>query len=240
MRLLVSVSDVAEAEAALAGGADIIDAKDPLRGALGRVELEAMRRIAAACAGCAPVTAALGEAAGLDDIESLAAAFASAGALFVKVGLAGVQSRAQMLAALRSAVRGASISDASEKGVMAVAYADAERASSPSPDEVMSAAVECGAAGVLLDTADKHGPGLRGLMSFDAVRQWVVAGHERGLLIAVAGKLSAEDIDWLTPLGIDIVGVRGAACEAGRESRISTARVSMLRARCATPLPLGR
>ncbi len=35
MKLLVSVADAVEAHAALLGGADIIDAKDPTRGALG-------------------------------------------------------------------------------------------------------------------------------------------------------------------------------------------------------------
>ena len=35
MQLLVSVSDGDEAAAALAGGADIIDAKDPVAGPLG-------------------------------------------------------------------------------------------------------------------------------------------------------------------------------------------------------------
>ena len=37
MRLLVSVMDASEALAALEGGADLIDAKDPLAGALGPV-----------------------------------------------------------------------------------------------------------------------------------------------------------------------------------------------------------
>ena len=35
MKLLVSVADAAEARAAIEGGADIIDAKDPTTGALG-------------------------------------------------------------------------------------------------------------------------------------------------------------------------------------------------------------
>ena len=48
MRLLVSVTSAAEASAALAGGADVIDAKDPRRGALGAVSPQTLRAILAA------------------------------------------------------------------------------------------------------------------------------------------------------------------------------------------------
>ena len=79
MRLLISVANAAEASAALAGGADIIDAKDPLAGALGAVSVEVLREIHAAVAGARPVTAALGEASREAAIERAAAAFAEAG-----------------------------------------------------------------------------------------------------------------------------------------------------------------
>src|SRR5437773_9115409 len=62
MRLLVSVTCAAEALAALAGGADLIDAKDPLAGALGAVSADVLREIYAVVADRRPVTAALGDA----------------------------------------------------------------------------------------------------------------------------------------------------------------------------------
>ena len=48
MRLLVSVRDVRDARAAVRGGADIVDAKDPRRGALGPVTHRILARIRAA------------------------------------------------------------------------------------------------------------------------------------------------------------------------------------------------
>ena len=48
MRLLVSVRAAAEVAPALAGGADIIDAKEPARGSLGAVSPTRLREIAAA------------------------------------------------------------------------------------------------------------------------------------------------------------------------------------------------
>ncbi|RZK75548.1 MAG: hypothetical protein EOO66_33700, partial [Methylobacterium sp.] len=46
-RLLVSVRDAAEAEAAIRAGADLIDAKDPENGALGALPPETVRAIVA-------------------------------------------------------------------------------------------------------------------------------------------------------------------------------------------------
>jgi len=60
MKLLVSVRDAIDASAALAGGADIIDAKEPASGALGAVDLATFQHIVAAVANARLVTAALG------------------------------------------------------------------------------------------------------------------------------------------------------------------------------------
>src|SRR2546427_8549907 len=58
MQLLISVAGPAEARAALRGGADVIDAKDPRRGALGPVSVQRLAAIRAAVAGARPLSAA--------------------------------------------------------------------------------------------------------------------------------------------------------------------------------------
>jgi len=58
VRLLVSVANAADAAAALAGGADFIDAKDPRTGALGAVSLGVLQEIRATVGTARPVTAA--------------------------------------------------------------------------------------------------------------------------------------------------------------------------------------
>ena len=83
MRLLVSVSTPADARAALAGGADIIDAKDPSAGALGAVSLDMFRCIADAVPHRMTLTAALDDAAEELGNAQLAEAFTAAGADFV-------------------------------------------------------------------------------------------------------------------------------------------------------------
>ncbi|HKB38458.1 MAG TPA: (5-formylfuran-3-yl)methyl phosphate synthase, partial [Gemmataceae bacterium] len=83
-QLLVSVRSAREAEAALAGGADVIDVKEPRRGPLGRADNAVLRAVLVAIAGRRPVSAALGEL-----IEDGGGSPLPAGVRFVKWGLAG-------------------------------------------------------------------------------------------------------------------------------------------------------
>lgn len=225
MKLLVSVRDVIEASAAIEGGADIVDAKDPASGALGAVTLDVFRDIHGVVAGVRLVTAALGDALDEATIERTAEAYARSGARLVKVGFSGIASRARVASLLGAARDGA----ASHAGVIATAYADADRVASLNPFAMIDAAAAAAAAGVLLDTADKLGPGLPGLMSPGMLSSWVGAARDARLLVALAGKLTVDDVAFVMDTGADIVGVRGAACDSGRTGRIVAARVRALR-----------
>jgi uncharacterized protein (UPF0264 family) len=222
MRLLVSVRDEVEAAAALAGGADIIDAKDPSAGPLGRVSLDALRAIVQRVGGLRPLTAALGDAAREQDVERDAAAFVATGADVVKVGFAGIADVRRIQRLIAAAVSGA------HGRVIAVAYADHRYAESADPEAILGAAIPAGAAGMLVDTADKHGPGLFALMSADAVHRVVSAAHGAGLLAALAGRLAADDLLFARETGADVAGVRGAACDGGRTGCISADRIAHL------------
>ena len=229
MRLLVSVASAAEASAALAGGADVIDAKDPRRGALGAVSPEALREIRAAVDGARPMTAALGDAGDEATIERDARVFTTAGAALVKVGFAGINDAGRVSALTAAAVRGAK---AGNGGVVAVAYADADRAASLAPGALVAAAARAGAAGLLIDTAEKSGAGLRALVARRVLAAWVSEAQAAGLIVALAGQLTADDLPFARDAGADIAGVRGAACDGGRTGRVSADKVRMLRAVC--------
>src|SRR5256885_10648472 len=125
MRLLVSVASATEALAARAGGADIIDAKDPLAGALGAVPLSVLAEIHAAVGGTHPVTAAIGDATDEALTYATAWAFAAAGAALVKVGFAGIAGAARIATLAAAAQRGVRAGSAGDCGVILVAYADA-------------------------------------------------------------------------------------------------------------------
>jgi uncharacterized protein (UPF0264 family) len=227
VQLLVSVCDAAEARAALEGGADIIDAKDPMRGALGALPLGRLRQIREAVGDERPLSAALGDAARPADIERATRAAAAVGAMYVKVGFFGIQSARRAAVLLGVAVH-ASRAINPATGVVAVAYADVSRTGSPPPSAMIDLAERAGAVGVLLDTAFKDVGGLVSLMPPSVLAEWVAAAHAASLVAALAGKLTAEDLALVRGLGADIAGVRGAACDGGRGGRVSTERVRAL------------
>lgn len=226
MHLLVSVATVDDALAAREGGADLIDAKNPHAGALGAVSGEALRAIHAAVAGARPVTAALGEAATEAAVEGAARQASAAGTSFVKVGFAGVDSPTRVASLTEAAVRGARAGGHAD--VVAVAYADAD-GSSLRPDVLVTAAADGGARGILMDTSNKQGPGLRHLLDRAALTAWIAQAHAAGLFAAVAGKLALDDLAFVQSCGADIAGVRGAACLGGRWGSVSAKKVRQLR-----------
>ncbi|MEX0775750.1 MAG: (5-formylfuran-3-yl)methyl phosphate synthase [Phycisphaeraceae bacterium] len=229
-RLLVSVRDAVEAASALAGGADIIDVKEPSRGPLGMADVATIEQVMAVVAGRAPVSAALGdigegplECGGHDaalafrdakavppQAEAGSAPPQSIGSLaYVKIGLA--QAPADWPQAL--ARRYAAWSPAR---AIAVAYADHPRVAAPSVADVLAWAIEHYAAGLLVDTAVKDGRGLFDWLDDAALCEVIRTAHDAGLLIALAGSLHGESFARAAASGPDIVAVRGAAC-TGRD-----------------------
>ena len=227
MRLLVSVRSPSEALSALEGGADIVDAKEPEAGALGAVPVGVFASIVERVAGRTPVSAALGEAGDGPAIDERVHAFARAGAAFVKIGFAGIDRRDDVIAILSAACRAAA---GTLTPVVAVAYADYKKADSLSPDLIAEGAAASGARGVLLDTCDKKGPGLRQLIPERSLNEWVARVQSANLIVALAGQLRASDLPALQASRADIVGVRGAVCEGHRTGTISAERVHLLSA----------
>ena len=228
----MSVLSGHEAEVALAGGADIIDAKNPASGPLGAVSIPTLLDICRVTPTTHLVTAALGDAENEGAIENMARAYAATSAGLLKVGFAGTSSIERGVSLLTAAIRGAAAGSSDRCGVVAVAYADAHVVASLAPGALTEAASRAGAMGVLLDTADKHGPSLRDLVSQRELSAWTASAHEAGLLVAVAGRLQADDLRFVRDAGADIAGVRGAACEGGRTGRVTIERVRALRRLC--------
>lgn len=232
MQLLVSVRSATEVEAALAGGADIIDAKEPSRGSLGPVDHAVLREILRCVPSRAPLSVALGDMATADEV---AAAISSLelppkpAPLFLKLGFAGIRTPQLVTRLLEcAAVMGAKHQAIR---IVAVAYADANRAETLEPAVFLQLARRAGVAGVLLDTYIKDGRGLLGCMTPSALTEWAAAGRRFGLLTALAGELKLADVGVVCRAQPDIIGVRGAACEGGRGGVVTVERVRALRHR---------
>src|SRR5262245_2673984 len=86
--LLATIRTVAEAEAALIGGADIADLKEPSAGALGALDAGIARQIANTVRGHAPASATIGDIVSMEPSAVAAAAERTAelGVDYVKAG----------------------------------------------------------------------------------------------------------------------------------------------------------
>ncbi len=230
MRLLVSVVDAAEARTAAAGGADIVDVKDPAEGSLGAPLPATVTAVRARVPAEVPVSVALGDLPHLPGTAALAAAgAAAAGARYVKAGLRGSGTPGQATALLR-AVREA-LADHPGTLVVGCAYADAARITgTPLPPLALpAAAAAAGIAGCLLDTAVKDGRGLFEHTGEEVLAAFVAEAHAAGLEVALAGALRAADLPRVAALGADVAGVRSAACRDGvRTGALDAERVAEL------------
>jgi uncharacterized protein (UPF0264 family) len=203
---LVSVRSASEAEAALEGGASIIDVKEPLHGSLGFAGTSAIVEVIQAVRGRVPVSSAAGELTERSDISP------KVNLNFVKWGLAsaGFDWRHRLLEAASDLLSNASCQP------VAVAYADWRQAQAPSPQDVLDFVRINGWRALLLDTFKKEGRTLLDWMPYDEIGQVCRRCREHGLLIALAGSLGNQEISKLIPLRPDIFAVRGAVCR-GRD-----------------------
>ncbi len=226
--MLASVMNVAEAELAIAGGADVIDIKDARAGALGAASLEESALIISAVRALkphAPISATVGDLP--MEPSALSAACAERAALgvdYVKVGFMPGDARAACIAALSA------LELPQRARLVAVLFADYEAPTRA----LLHSLAQAGFAGVVIDTFDKT----RGSLLTHAAR-WpqqdglqhaVQAARESGLFTGLAGGLSLGDIETLHHTGVAMLGFRGALCtEAARTAGLQLARVQHVR-----------
>jgi (5-formylfuran-3-yl)methyl phosphate synthase len=210
-RLLVSVVSAEEAARAVAGGADIVDVKDPDEGALGAPAPRVLSEIARVVGTAAPLSVALGDLPDLPHTAALAARGAAlTGAAYVKIGLRGVRELDRAVA-IMSAVADAVGPDTA---VIAAAYADAQALDPPALTAAsLPALVErTGIAGALVDTFVKDGRGLFAWLSEVELTELIAGTRRAGGSFAIAGQLRPGE---LRRVQADIVGVRSAVCRDG-------------------------
>ncbi len=223
-RLLVSVRNVAEAQAALRAGADLIDIKEPSAGSLGAAAPETWRSIADALPQHVPLSVALGE---LLSPESKS----QAGDLqklfrfnFAKVGLAGCGARddwRDLWAAFKERL------PASTKAV-AVVYADWRRAQAPNPNEILQLAIDQDCAAILVDTYDKTAGTLIDHLSEIEIQTLVDMASRHELMTVLGGSITIELLSRVMPCQPDCIAVRGAVCRQSRDGQLDESLVREL------------
>lgn len=228
-KMLASVTGVAEAEIVLAGGADIVDLKDPSAGALGAVSLHTIRETIKAVAGRKPVSAVCGDLPMMPrSMAAHVADIAATGVDYVKVGFFPSEQAAACARALAPLAKKAKL--------IAVLFADRE------PDlELLPVFRDNGFHGVMVDTAGKDNGRLLNHLPPEKIPGFVQQAKALGLMVGLAGSLEEPDIPRLLPSGPDFLGFRGALCDASnRTNGIDPLAVARVRALIPEEQPAGR
>ena len=199
--MLASVNSIAEALLVFNAQVDVIDLKQPERGALGALDTDVVRQIVLEIAGRCPVSATVGDLPMQPELVfNAVTAMAHTGVDYVKIGFfpegdwyATVEKLAQLTP---------------QTALIAVLFADTQ------PDfAIITALQQAGFAGVMLDTMDKHKGSLTQVMTHTDIAQFVALAKSHSLLCGLAGSLRLTDIATLIPYQADYLGFRGALCE---------------------------
>ncbi len=216
---LASVASPAEAQRVCALGVDVIDLKDPTRGALGALHEDSVRASALLPDNNTLLSATIGDLpVYARELEARVIGMHACGVDIVKVGVFDRTLSPFMLSVLeRLAGRGISM--------VLVFFA-----------ELYPAAIDFqqlrrgGITGVMLDTCEKANGNLRDKLDDGALAEFVNQAQHSGLLTGLAGSLTCADIMPLLRINPDYLGFRAALCQQHRRTaQIDTAKVAEIR-----------
>lgn len=218
VRLLASVTSESEARLAARHGADVIDCKDPVSGALGALPAETVAAIRRAVPAEVPVSATIGDLPLDPDVVVPAArAMAATGVDIVKVGLFAGGDATETVRRLGSEI---------EAPLVAVLMADA-----PLDLAIVDELGQAGFAGVMLDTAAKDGSTLLDHRKAEELADFIARARAASLFSGLAGSLRLQQIPDLLSLAPDILGFRGALCrERDHKSALEARALAAVRA----------
>ena len=207
--MLASVRSLDEALTALEGGADLIDLKEPSRGALGALDHAAVRICVQAVGARRPVSATIGDLPSMDPqlMTEAVERMAATGVDYIKIGFFSHPQAFDCASALSKLSRNTRL--------VAVMFADEPY------DLALVDELSCnGFAGAMLDTAHKTGKTLRDWRTGKELGDFIARSRDVGLLTGLAGSLRREDVPALIAIGPDYLGFRGALCRNGARAKI--------------------
>lgn len=224
--LLASVTTCEEAAMARDAGVDLIDLKDPTRGALGALSQERIHAILDTLDGH-PTSATIGDLPLRGDtIAEAVRKIGQTGVDFVKIGFFPGDDLDETLDTLQSLTH--------DYSLIAVLFADYMIAL-----PLIDTLAGIGFKGVMLDTAGKGRGSLTQLKPLTFLERFVDTARQCGLLTGLAGSLRQRDIPLLLPLAPDYLGFRGALCRKNeRTAELDPTRLARIRQAIPQTTPL--
>jgi len=215
--LMISVFEEKEITAALDGGADIIDVKNPGEGALGAPAPETIRDVCNRLKGNKPFSIALGEFPGKPNAAALAA-LGGAHFLpdFIKVAFVSHTVSKEIFSTLRVIKKSLRLFQQKRISLVSVAYADTLGSASWNLSDFAAISKAGGADGCLVDTWQKNGKSLPDHLSWNNIERFIADCRKEQLFCGLAGSLRLDDVAGLGRLEPDIIGVRSAVCGGDR------------------------
>ena len=215
-KFLASVKNKSEAEMVYAAGVDIIDLKDPARGALGALPISEIKTIAGRMKSRTTISATIGDLpADPGIVLPVVETIMKSGVNIIKIGFFPGKQHALATALARHACK---------QKLVAVLFADQK------PDiRLLKTLSTSHFYGVMLDTAEKNGKGLLGYMTITEVEKFIRLSHQLHLRCGLAGQLRQADIPALLSLQPDYLGFRSALCAGNRTGELSLNSLQQIR-----------
>ena len=206
-QLLISVTSIEEAQMALENGADIIDLKEPSKGALGALPIAVIQEVVAyvkvtsmsqkiltsATIGDLPMQPAL--------LTAHINALAKTGVDIIKIGFFETDDYQTSLQALKLLTQ-------SGLKLMAVLFAEKLY-----PQDLVAAIKNAGFIGIMLDTASKNGLTLLDYYPLNKRLNFAKNVFDHQLSLGLAGSLKLEHIAMVKELNPSYIGFRGGVCD---------------------------
>jgi (5-formylfuran-3-yl)methyl phosphate synthase len=218
-KMLASVRNLEEAAAILSTGIDIIDIKEPGRGALGAVDPDTIQMIVKKVAGKKLTSATIGDlplcastmVQAIDRVET-------SGVDIIKIGVFSGFIPDKVLQLIKKKAQ-------TGTRIVLVFFADLKTFTSD-----IKVIADHGVCGVMLDTAYKKNGNLRTILTDNELEDFLSGAQGMGLLAGLAGSLNQHDIKPLLDLMPDFLGFRSVLCQQhNREMKIDLHAVNLVR-----------
>ncbi|MDP1766976.1 MAG: (5-formylfuran-3-yl)methyl phosphate synthase [Methylotenera sp.] len=205
-QLLISVTSIEEAKIAIENGADIIDLKDPNKGALGALTIDEINSIVTYVN--AQNIAKVNTSATIGDLPMQAdlilrhvAELSKTKVDFIKIGFFETNDYQPCLDALQ-------VSTIAGLKLIAVLFAE-----STYPAGLIKAIKQAGFIGVMLDTFNKNGLTLLDFYSEKKRKELAKEVANVGLSFGLAGSLKMQHIALVKEINPSYIGFRGGVCD---------------------------
>ncbi len=221
-KFLISLKNIEEISNEVIEEVDILDLKNPLKGAIGAWELNNIKRVISIHKKKITISATLGDVFGDKEFLIKLKKFDCLGLDFIKFGLLSIDQKNlfEKLRMIESRVF--------KTNLVCVVFVDKKNHLNLVNNN-LNYFLKCGVKNILLDTFGKKKGDLLNFCKTDYLRKFISKCKKKNIKIGLAGGLKEIQIPLIVKLNPDIVGFRSAICRSNkRTSSIDIKKIKKL------------